>query len=121
MGSIRQWWTVKELAKHYGLSSRTIYDAIASADLVAHRFGQGHDGTRIADEDRVPWEQQCKDGRAVRSWQLACRTVYGRKPFLFRELIEQVSPGPYLELCGREEQPNSGWTVYGNQVESRLF
>ena len=30
-------------------------------------------------------------------------------------------PWPYLELYGREEQPNSGWTVYGNQVERRLF
>ncbi len=57
----------------------------------------------------------------VRSWQSARRTAHSRKPFLFRGLIEQVSPGPYLELYGREEQPNSEWTVYGNQVERRLF
>ena len=57
----------------------------------------------------------------VRSWVVASRTVHSRKPFRFRELIEQVSPGPYLELYGREEQPNTGWTVYGNQVERRLF
>lgn len=56
-----------------------------------------------------------------RSWKLARRTVHSRKPFLFRGLIEQVSPGPYLELYGREEQPRSQWTVYGNQVERRLF
>lgn len=59
--------------------------------------------------------------KSIRSWQLARRTSHSRKPFLFRGLIEQVSPGPYLELYGREEQPNSGWTVYGNQVERRLF
>ena len=59
--------------------------------------------------------------RTVRSWQVARRTVHSRKPFLFRSLIERVSPGPYLELYGREEQPSSGWTVYGNQVERRLF
>lgn len=59
--------------------------------------------------------------RTCRSWQLARRTTHSRKPFLFRGLIEQVSPGPYLELYGREEQPNCGWTVYGNQVERRLF
>ena len=57
----------------------------------------------------------------VPSWRLAPRTVHSRKPFCFRLLIEQVSPGPYLELYGREEQPNCGWTVYGNQVERRLF
>lgn len=58
---------------------------------------------------------------ACRSWQSAHRTIHSRKPFLFRQLIERVSPGPYLELYGREEQPNCGWTVYGNQVERRLF
>ena len=56
-----------------------------------------------------------------RSWCMARRTLHSRKPFAFREMIEQVSPGPYLELYGREEQPNTGWTVYGNQVERRLF
>jgi N6-adenosine-specific RNA methylase IME4 len=56
-----------------------------------------------------------------RSWLMRPRTVHSRKPFAFRELIERVSPGPYLELYGREELPNSGWTVYGNQVERRLF
>lgn len=59
--------------------------------------------------------------KTIRSWQLARRTVHSRKPFLFRGLIERVSPGPYLELYGREEQPANGWTVYGNQVERRLF
>jgi N6-adenosine-specific RNA methylase IME4 len=52
---------------------------------------------------------------------MARRTVHSRKPFAFRELIERVSPGPYLELYGREEQPRTEWTVYGNQVERRLF
>lgn len=59
--------------------------------------------------------------RTIRSWQLSRRTTHSRKPFHFRALIEQVSPSPYLELYGREEQPESSWTVYGNQVERRLF
>ena len=57
----------------------------------------------------------------ISSWVLAPRTVHSRKPFRFRELIEHVSPGPYLELYGREEQPDTDWTVFGNQVERRLF
>lgn len=55
------------------------------------------------------------------SWVVIPRTKHSRKPFRFRELIESVSPGPYLELYGREEQPNTGWTVYGNEVERKLF
>ena len=33
----------------------------------------------------------------VRSWLVAPRTRHSRKPFCFRKLIEQVSPGPYLD------------------------
>lgn len=59
--------------------------------------------------------------RTCRSWILQRRTRHSRKPFAVRELIERVSPGPYLEMYGREEQPQTDWTVYGNQVERRLF
>ena len=58
---------------------------------------------------------------ACRSWLTAPRTAHSRKPFAFRALIERVSPAPYLELYGRVELPNTDWTVYGNQVERRLF
>jgi N6-adenosine-specific RNA methylase IME4 len=55
------------------------------------------------------------------SWVLYPRRVHSRKPWVVRQLIERVSPGPYLEMYGREEIPRSPWTVYGNQVERRLF
>ena len=58
--------------------------------------------------------------RTLPSWILADRTIHSRKPGRIRSLIERVSPGPYLELYGREELPDSEWTVYGNQVEKRL-
>ena len=57
----------------------------------------------------------------VRSWLLCHRTVHSRKPEAIRLLIERVSPGPYLELFGRAEVHVPGWTVFGNQVERRLF
>lgn len=59
--------------------------------------------------------------RTLPSWIQARRTLHSRKPGVIRTLIERVSPGPYLELYGREELHDSAWTVYGNQVESRLF
>ncbi len=59
--------------------------------------------------------------RRQRSWVLANRTIHSRKPAVVRLLIEKVSPGPYLELYGREEIPDSPWTVYGNEVERRLL
>ena len=59
--------------------------------------------------------------RDKRSWQTWKRTRHSKKPNAMRCLIERVSPGPFLELFGREEIPNSDWTVFGNQIERRLF
>lgn len=55
------------------------------------------------------------------SWGEHRRTRHSAKPEAVRSRVEKVSPGPYLELYGRAEIPNSDWTVYGNQVERRLF
>jgi N6-adenosine-specific RNA methylase IME4 len=59
--------------------------------------------------------------RTMRSWLELPRREHSQKPDSIRLLIEHVSPGPYLEMYGREELPNSNWTVYGDQIERRLF
>jgi N6-adenosine-specific RNA methylase IME4 len=59
--------------------------------------------------------------RSQRSWLEAKRFHHSHKPGLIRPIIERVSPGPYLELFGREAVPKSHWTIFGNQVEPRLF
>lgn len=43
---------------------------------------------------------------------------HSRKPDPFFDLVEQVSPGPYLELFAR--RPRMGWDVWGNEVESDI-
>jgi N6-adenosine-specific RNA methylase IME4 len=56
------------------------------------------------------------------SWFRAPRGVHSAKPDIARDRIEQLSPGPYLELFGRAAVP--GWTVWGNQqipTQGRLF
>lgn len=55
--------------------------------------------------------------RGQRSWQEYPRTKHSRKPADVRRRIELVSPGPYLEMYGREHF-NAPWTVYGNEVAS---
>lgn len=75
-----------------------------------------HEFLMLGVKGRLPFRE-----RTHRSWRCMRRTSHSRKPDLVRLLIEQVSPGPYLELFGREEQPRSDWTVFGNQVERRLF
>ncbi len=48
------------------------------------------------------------------SWFLAERLEHSEKPETVREMIEAVSPGPYLELFGRKLV--QGWTVWGDEV-----
>lgn len=60
---MRAWWTVRQLAEQYGMSVRSIYDAIAAGQLVVHRFGRGRGGMRVSDEHRLEWEERCQDAR----------------------------------------------------------
>jgi N6-adenosine-specific RNA methylase IME4 len=51
--------------------------------------------------------------RNLISWVQAARGRHSEKPDIACDRIEQLSPGPYLELFGRAAVP--GWTVWGNQ------
>jgi len=42
------------------------------------------------------------------------RIIHSRKPELVHEMIEQASPGKYLELFAR--LPREGWETWGNEV-----
>lgn len=48
----------------------------------------------------------------------ARKQEHSRKPAEFYEIIEQCSPGPYLELFARERI--AGWTQWGDEVDSYL-
>jgi N6-adenosine-specific RNA methylase IME4 len=49
----------------------------------------------------------------------APRTRHSAKPEAIRRIIEDVSPGPRLELFGRRVA--TGWTVFGNEIERTMF
>lgn len=53
----------------------------------------------------------------VMSWAELERTKHSTKPDKIRQLIERVSPGPRIELFGRNRF--DGWSVWGNQVQER--
>lgn len=57
--------------------------------------------------------------RTQQSWLLADRGRHSAKPNVFRKLIEQVSPGPRLELFARCQA--DGWTTWGDQIQPDLF
>jgi len=49
-------------------------------------------------------------------WKFPQGKRHSRKPEEFQDMVETVSPGPYLELFAR--RPREGWTVWGNEVEA---
>lgn len=51
--------------------------------------------------------------RAGRQWWQWSRSEHSAKPEAFLDLVEQVSPGPYLEMFSRRAR--LGWDVWGNE------
>lgn len=81
------------------------------------RVGMGH-GYRncteqliVAKRGKLPYLR--KD---VPNVFFAPRQVHSRKPALFYDIAESMSPGPYLELFARPPV-RPGWDAWGNEVE----
>lgn len=53
-------------------------------------------------------------GRAESRWYEWPRGKHSKKPEAFQDIVEQVSPGPYLELFARRQR--MGWSTWGNEV-----
>ena len=51
----------------------------------------------------------------VRDFILSPAREHSRKPDVQYERIERLFPGPYLEMCARQQWP--GWTAWGDEVE----
>ena len=52
------------------------------------------------------------------SWWSWRRESHSVKPAAFADLVETISPGPYIELFAR--QPRLGWNAWGNGHEERM-
>jgi len=55
---------------------------------------------------------------AISSWYAWPREKHSVKPDAFYDLVEQVSPGPYVELFARRARP--GWERWGDEVDSTV-
>lgn len=62
---------------------------------------------------RGPQEREPR--REPTNWWLWPRGRHSQKPEQFQDIVESVSPGPYLELFARRRRP--GWHCWGNEVE----
>jgi N6-adenosine-specific RNA methylase IME4 len=61
------------------------------------------------------------DDHSLLSWLQCARGEHSAKPEEVRHRLMRASRGPYLELFARRQEPVSGWTFWGNQIERDLF
>jgi N6-adenosine-specific RNA methylase IME4 len=87
------------------------------------RFGLGqyfrgqHELCLFGVRGNIPYRTR-RDGKRAQGRTLitAPRGEHSEKPEELRNMIELVSPGPYLELFARQKYP--GWDSWGDEVKS---
>ena len=97
------------------LSDAIILQAGAFRVKALRKMGQLLKSTNLAKGG--PGKQQFLD-HGQRSWLEVEWISHSSKPEAIREIIEKVSPGPFLEMYGRSPSPNARWTTYGNQLKT---
>ena len=79
-------------------------------------MGLGFGGAFVPTTEHVLFARRGKDVRQRRwdsTWFTFKRGEHSAKPEAFLDLVEQVSPGPYLELFARRNR--FGWDTWGNE------
>lgn len=98
-------WIAKALLERWGFRFESLLVAVSSQSKSRPFWSDAHEfvvlGTR--------GETDFGDANPP-SWLRAEREESGRASERVRRLVQRVSPGPYLELFGREEVSN--WTIY---------
>lgn len=80
-------------------------------------MGLGFGGAYVPTTEHVLFSRRGRDVRQSRwdsTWFVFKRSEHSRKPEAFLDIVEQVSPGPYLELFARRQR--LGWDTWGNEA-----
>lgn len=85
--------------------------------FITFQMGMGHYTRGVTEHLILATRGKCKalvKDHSVVNCLLASKNKHSAKPEAQYDLIERVSPGPYLELFARSTRP--GWTAWGNQL-----
>lgn len=80
-------------------------------------MGLGFGGAFVPTTEHVLFARSGRDIRQSRwdsTWFEFKRGAHSAKPEAFLDIVEQVSPGPYLELFARRNR--IGWDTWGNEA-----
>ena len=79
-------------------------------------MGLGFGGAFVPTTEHVLFARRGRDVRQARwdsTWFPFKRGPHSAKPEAFLDIVEQVSPGPYLEMFARRQR--LGWDTWGNE------
>jgi len=80
-----------------------------------HGLGPGGAFVSTTEFCLFAWRGACAPvSRFESTWFLLPRGVHSAKPEAFLDIVEQVSPGPYLELWARRNR--LGWDTWGDEA-----
>ena len=106
-GFIREAFNVMDA---WGFSYRSCFVWVKPDFGIGNYWRVGHEFMLFGIKGKAPFRDNSQQ-----SWLYEPAGEHSAKPAKVRRIIEQTSPGPYLELFGRREVDN--WTVWGNEVE----
>jgi N6-adenosine-specific RNA methylase IME4 len=100
-----------QVVRAWGFQPITIITWCKPSPGVGHYFRSNTEHAIFATRGK-PMTPTAKPLSTWYQWQ---RGVHSAKPAAFGDLVERVSPGPYVELFSR--QPRFGWASWGHGYE----
>ncbi len=113
-------WTINKYVEDaYAVARNWGFKPTCLLAWVKSPMGLGHGGTFCNTTEFILFARRghLKSKRRIdRTWFAWSRGRHSQKPDAFQEIVEAVSPGPYLELFARRKR--DGWASWGNEIVS---
>ncbi|KKL71605.1 hypothetical protein LCGC14_2093280, partial [marine sediment metagenome] len=100
-----------QVVRAWGFEPATMLTWVKPQMGIGRWFRSASEYILFCTRDGLPLTVQDK---AYRNWFEADRGKHSQKPDTFYELVQTVSPGPYLDLFGRSKR--DGWEVWGDEA-----
>lgn len=112
-------WTInKYIRETYDIARAWGFEPSMLLYWLKQPMGLGHGGAFSPCVEPILFARRGKlphKTRIDRNWWGWPRGRHSAKPEEFQTIVEQVSPGPYLEMFARRKRP--GWHSWGNEIE----
>lgn len=104
-------FAAKQVMENWGFEFKGCLVCLNSDGRPGNYWVEAHEYLLLGTRGGLPLMEH-----TLNSWMRSDRDQAGRASERVRKLIERVSPGPYLDLFGRQRA--NGWTICSNLLES---